>query len=914
MKQFIISIFSLFIFGFSAFSQGSVKGTIVDTATKKFLPNATISIVLAKDSSLVSFARSNSQGIFSVSRLENDNYLLMVSYTGFGAFTKAFNITNANKDIDAGIIPMTSNADLGAVIVTANPVTIKGDTVEFNAGSFKTKPNANVEELLKKLPGVTVDKDGVIKSNGQEIKRIMVDGKQFFADDPKLASKNLQADMVNKVQVYEKKSDKSEFTGFDDGTSEPTINLTLKADKRVGIFGKVSAGAGTRDRYDASANLNSFKKGEQVSFVGQLNNINKQGFGMMDFLNGGGAFSGGSQGITTTRAAGLNYNNFKNKNLDITSSYFFNGTSLKNDYASYTQTAVRDSIQYKTQPGTTRRDNNNHRINMGFDWKIDSSNSIKITPSISFQNTESNSHYDFNTVGPKGSLLSSGMNTTKNTSTGYNFSTTALLKHRFVKKGRTISAELRVGKNISDGEGSQYSINNNFTAFSRRDTINQQNTNESSTNTYSVNVSYTEPMSKRSILEFNAYRNNNSTNSDRRTYNFNKSTGLYDIPNKGLSNIFDNDFTNTGAGVNYRENRKNWNYALGVALQQSELSSLLQGKTDPISQKFLNILPNAQLQIKPNNYQNFRANYRGSNNQPSVAQLQPFVDSTNPFSIRVGNPNLKQEFTNNLRLNYNIFDPYTQKSFFVSLNGSQTFNKIVNNDSIFAAGNRKTTYSNVGGVYNLNGNMANGFPIKIAKIKANLNLNTNASLNHNVNLLNGVQNKINNYSIGENVSFNYTYKELFDIGFGAGLNWNKVTYSAQPTQNTNFFTQNYSIDNSWYIPGGITLTNEVDYTINTGRASGFNPKIALWNSSIAMGILKDKKGELKLSVFDLLNQNQGVTRNTTSNYIEDQTYTVLKRYLMLTFTWNLSKFSAGAMPAGMNRMIRNMGGGGRGGM
>ncbi|MES2775422.1 MAG: TonB-dependent receptor [Bacteroidota bacterium] len=911
MKHISIAVFSFLLFSFSAFSQGSVKGTIVDTATKKFLANATISVVFAKDSALVSFARSNSQGLFSVSKLENDNYLLMVSYTGFGTFTKPFSVTAATKDIDAGIIPMTSNADLGGVIVTANPVSIKGDTVEYNAGSFKTKPNANVEELLKKLPGVTVDKDGTIKSNGQEIKKIMVDGKQFFADDPKLASKNLQADMVNKVQVYEKKSDKSEFTGFDDGNSEPTINLTLKADKRVGLFGKVSAAGGTKERYDGSANLNSFKKGEQISFVGQLNNINKQGFGMMDFLNGGGAFGGSSQGITTTRAAGLNYNNFKNKNIDFTSSYFFNGTSLQNETNSYMQTNVGDSVQLRTQPGSTRRDNNNHRINMGMDWKIDSFNSIKISPSISFQNTETNNQSTFNTVGPKGTVLSNGLNNSNNTSSGYNLGVTALLKHRFLKKGRTASAEIRVGKNVNDGEGNQYSINNNYTGFGRLDTINRQNTSESTTNTYSVNVSYTEPMSKRSILEFNAYRNNNSSNSDKRTYNFNKSTGLYDIPNVGLSNIFDNDFTNTGAGINYRENRKTWNYALGVALQQSELSSLLQGKTTPISQKFFNVLPNAQLQIKPNNYQNFRVNYRGSNNQPSISQLQPFVDSTNLTAIRVGNPNLRQEFTNNLRVNYNIFDPYTQKSFFVSVNGSQTFNKIVNNDSLFRSGNRKTTYNNVNGVYNLNANMANGFPIKIAKIKANLNLSTNASLSHNINILNNEQNEIDNYSVGENISFNYTYKELFDIGFGAGLNWNKVTYSKQPTQNSNFFTQNYSIDNSWYIPGGITLTNEVDYTINSGRAAGFNPRIALWNASLAKGILKDNKGELKLSVYDLLNQNTGVTRNTTSNYIEDQTYTVLKRYFMLTFTYNLSKFAAG-MP-GMNRMMR-MGGGGRGGM
>lgn len=925
MKQIAFLFIALFTIGFSARSQsGTVKGSIVDTSSKKVLPNATISVVTAKDSSLVSFARSNSEGAFTVSKLDVGSYLLMVSYTGFSTSTKPFEITATEFDINAGIIPMNSNTELEGVVVTAAPIVIRGDTIEYNAASFKTKPNAVVEELLKKLPGVTVDKDGTIKSNGQEVKKIMVDGKEFFIGDPKLASKNLQADMVNKVQVYDKKSDKSEFTGFDDGTSEPTINLTLKADKRVGMFGKVYGGIGTKSRYDAGANINSFKKGEQVSLVSQFNNINKQGFGLNDYLNGGGAFSGNGQGITTTNMAGLNYNNFKNKKLDFTSSYFFNNTKLKNEYNTLTQTTVTDRVtkvdsnQYKTQPGSIQRINNNHRINLGADWKIDSFNSIKITPVVTIQNTENDAHSDYVTKGEKGTIINDGFNTTHTTSNGYNINATAFLRHKFTTKGRTASLELKAGRNKSNSEGTQLGEVNSYTGgIKRSNIINRININDALSTSYSANASYTEPMSKRSILEFNAFHNRNNSNSDRETYDYNAATGKYDMLNVGLSNLFDNHFTNTGAGINYRENRKTWNYAFGAALQRTQLQSLLQGKTDPISQTFWNVLPNAQIQIKPNNYQNFRANYRGSNNQPSVSQLQPFIDSTDILNIRIGNPTLKQEFTNNLRVNYNIFDPYTQKSFFISVNASQTFNKIVNNDSLFSTGVRKTTYNNVSGVYNLNANMANGFPIKIAGIKANLNLNTNGSLSHNVNLLyngqttNDNHNKIDNYLLGEKVSLNYTYKELFDIALGAGLNWNRVTYSLQPTQNSNYFTQNYSLDNTWYIPNWFNVTNELDYTANTGRAAGFNPRIMMWNANIAKQVLKNKKGEIKISVYDLLNQNKGVERNTTSNYIQDQTYTVLKRYFMATFTYNLSSFGT-SMPGGGMRMMRM--GGGRGGM
>ena len=327
------------------------------------------------------------------------------------------------------------------------------------------------------------------------------------------------------------------------------------------------------------------------------------------------------------------------------------------------------------------------------------------------------------------------------------------------------------------------------------------------------------------------------------------------------------------------------------------------------------------LQIRPNSYKNFRLNYNGTTRQPSVAQLQPIRDSTDPLNVTQGNPNLKQEFTNNVRISYNVFDTYTQKSFFLFLNGSQTFNKIVNDDSVGRAGNRLTRYANVNGTYNANATGSLGFPVRIAKVKANLNLSTSGNFNHNINLLFNKakqfseENKINTLTLTERPSLNYTYKELFDVSLNAGITWYNTTYSLQSTQNNSYFSHNYGLDMNWYLPGGFTVENDIDYTLNTGRAQGFNPKIFLWNANLAKSIFKNKKGQLRLDIYDLLNQNKGVTRNTNGNYIEDQTYNVLKRYVLLSFTYNLSKFGSAApnIPNGMRQMIRTMGGG-RGGM
>jgi hypothetical protein len=918
-KTFLFGVLALLLTltGSKVFAQakpGIVKGIVRDTLGKQNLASATINILDARDSSLVSFGRSNESGSFTISKLNLNDYILVISYTGFNKVLKPFSLSAGKPAFDFGIIPMISKNTLQDVEVTAAPIVIKGDTVEFNAASIKVnKPNAVVEDLLKKLPGIEVDKNGTIKANGQEVKRVLVDGKQFFADDPKLATKNLQADMVNKVQVFDKKSDKSEFTGFDDGNSEPTINLTLKNDKRTGVFGKVSAGGGTDEHYKANANINKFQKGEQLSFIGQTNNVNQQGFNLMDALSfSGGPGSSGSmnmmsgssgltvsgmgnnnsQGITTTQAAGLNYNNFKSPKLDINSSYFFNGTQLDNAFNTRRESYIGDTTQLYNEDGSSTKDNYNHRLNAAFDWKIDSMNSIKITPAFTYQSTVTGTQRTFSTEGVKGGILADGFSNTSNSQQGYNFNTTALWRHRFAKKGRTFSAELRYGRNESNGDGSQFTVNNRYQngGLYTDDTLYQQNNTDAIAGSYGANISYTEPVTRRSLVEFNTWYNHSENTNDKTTYDYNPANGKFDHLNERLTNFFDNEYNYKGAGINYRENRKGWNYVIGAKLQSADLSSYLQTTKTNISQSFLNVLPNAQLQISKNRYRNFRFNYTGTTTQPSVAQLQPIEDISNAPNITVGNPDLKQAYNNNLRLSYNSFDPYTMKSFFVSINGRQTFNAIVNNDSIYQYGGKKTTYDNVNGIFNGNLNMAIGLPVKIGATKAKLNLNTAAGYSHNINLLNGDNNEINNINLNETVSLTYTYKELFDITGGGGVSWNRAKYSLQQSQDTRYFTYTANFEFNLYLPGGFTIENEADYNKNTGRAEGYNTQYILWNAAIAKSFLKNKRGELRLSINDILNQNTGVTRTSNANYVEDTRYTVLKRFALLTFTYSLNKF------------------------
>ncbi len=920
MKVFLL-ITAILISSIIANAQkdGSIKGIVRDSATGQPMADATVTILLAKDSSLVSFGRTNSAGFFSIPNIEYGNYRLLVTHVGYINISKTFSISAALSEINFGTLMINNKSTmLQEVTVTQEktPVVVRNDTLEYNAGSFKTKPNAVVEDLLKKLPGLQVDKDGKIKSNGEEVKKVLVDGKEFFGNDPKMATKNLPADAIDKVQVFDRKSDQSRFTGFDDGNSEKTINLTIKPEKKNGVFGKAVAGAGDKGLYEGNFNVNSFSGERQISAIGMMNNTNKQGFSFMDILNfnGGLAGAGGrggmqidmnntglpiqggnnNQGITTTKAGGLNYNNTWQKNLDVMSSYFYNNMQTDKSEKVYQQWLLPGNNYNTTKDNNSNTANESHRFNISGDYKIDTANSLKIASSVNLQQSQYYINSKYNSVAADGKLLNDGFANSFTTGNGYSWNNNALFRHRFPKKGRTFSANLSANLNNSKSNGGLLSQNNYYQpdgTLQQSDTINQINNQHGNSQSYGAVFSYTEPLSKKSLLEFNYNFNATFSASDKTTYDYDNASGGHNLVNNALSNNFLSDYIYHRPTINWRYQQKKYNFTIGGAVQQAALNSDFHsmGKDSSLNRSFTNFLPNANAQYKINAYKNLRLLYNTFTRQPTITQLQPIADNTDPLNIKIGNPDLKQEYYHRLQAEYMSFDPYRHTSFFAFLTGVVTNNKIVNADLLNAQGQRISRPVNANGVYNISLNTSWGFPVR--KIKSKVNVNSSLAQSRNISFINTQKNNINNWNITEEVTWNYSYKELFDLSAGANVGYNDTKYSLQSQQNAQYWNQDYTFEVNFYLPKGFSFASDVNYIKKSGLAEGYNQHAFLWNAGIAKQLFKNKKGELRLQAFDMLNQNIGINRNSNQNYIEDISYNVLKRYWLLSFTYNISRFA-----------------------
>jgi hypothetical protein len=929
----------LFVLPFALIAQNktaTVRGVVSDTISGKGLAYTTISVVNAKDSTLVGFARADSSGHFRISTPGKGQYLLSASYVGYVPVWKTVNINRDGEDLNLGKVIMTDVQLAGSVTVTARraPVTINNDTVEFNTENFKTQPNAVAEDLLKKLPGVTVDNDGTVRVNGQRISRVFVNGKEFFTGDPLLATKNLSADAIDKVQVFDKKTDRAEFTGVDDGQSQKAINLKLKKDRNNALFGKVTAGGGTDGRYDAQTNINKFNGDQQLSMIGMANNTNRQGFSFSDVLNFNGDLSRGmrngggitirtggggddfglpvtglsqnQQGVATTIAGGLNYNDNWNKTTDVNMSGVGSNIDLHTNRNTVRQNLLPGNNFDYYSNNSNARNSKQQRMNMSFDSKIDSFTSIKFTPQFTTQQIDSRSSSSYVSQDSKGIKLNDGVTDSKTHSDAFNFGGNALFRHRFKKKGRTLSSTVSLAYNDSRQSGDLFTRNTYYLGIvNPKDSItNQKNRREAVARSFGGNLVYTEPVGKRSLLEFSGFYNTSVGDAKRLTWDYGTS-GKYDQLNASQSNDFKSEYTYSGGSFNYRTNQPKYSLTMGTSLQSATLRSINNTNGNTIRQQFTDWLPNAMLQYKMNSTRTLTLNYSTSTQQPSTAQLQPVVDVSDPLNVSTGNPNLKRSYAQNINLNYFSTNIYTQRNFFAFIAASKTDNAIVNSDVVLANGSRTSMPVNANGAYNVFGNINAGFPIK--KLKTRLDLGIGANMIHNLSFLNGVENKIDNIGIGPNIGINYSADNIIDLNVTARLNISKAKYSLQSQLNSNYLQQVYGVNMINYLPGGLIFNNSFNYTVNTGRADGYNTKIPFWNASLAKSFMKNKRAEVKLSVFDLLNQNQGVSRNANQNYIEDTRYNVLQRYFLLGFTYSLNK--AGSNARGANVVVRSIGGG-----
>jgi hypothetical protein len=927
LGQFI-SISCLLLMSYVGFAQNlTIQGSLKDSIANRALNSATVSLVYAKDSSLVSFSRTNEAGVFNFKNVAPGNYLISVSYVGYIPKWVPV-LTGTEKIVEMGLIYMNDVNTMSTVTVTARrpPVVINGDSVEFNSENFKTAPNAVVEDLLKKMPGMEVDKAGGITVNGKKVTKVFVNGKEFFTGDPMMATKNLPADAVDKIQVYDRKSDQAMFTGIDDGSEETAINLKLKKDRNKSTFGKLNAGAGTPSVFDAQGNVNVINNEEQFSAIGGANNTNRQNFSgrnIINFSGGGGGrpgagggvtvnFSGGSgetdanaQGIADTYSIGGNYSNlFNDKKTEFNANLSVSDVTRNNNSFSKTQNLTPGNAFNRESISNSIAGNKQQNFGSTIDHKVSDNFSFRFTPSIGLQQTTNYSEDSTQTYLTNGNLLNSNSTIASSASDAVNAASTLLLRKKFAKKGRTLSSTITQSFNRSNSTGNQFTeqlsyLNNKLTNDSILD---QQNTRKGENSSYSANLIYTEPLGKKSLLEFNTYLSKSIGSSSRRIFDRNDATDRYDLLNNRLTNEFNSEYTYSGGGMSYRANQKKYNFSTGVSLQRAVLDGENISAKTKLSQSFQDILPNATFRYNFSQTKNFNLDYRTSTNQPSITQLQPVLDQSNINRQSIGNPDLKRSYVHNLNIRFFSSKILAGKSFFSTLNASTTNNSIVNYDSVLPNRTILTRPVNVNGAYRINGSMNYGFGIK--KLKSRLSFGLNAGLNNNISYANGLLNTIVTKSTGPSMSYSYIVDDVIDINLTARYSFSQTSNEVNPTLNTNFLTKVFGADMTNYLPFNIVLNQSFNYAINTGRAEGFNTAIPIWNASFSKFFLKNKRAEIKMSAFDLLNKNIGINRNVSQNQIVDRSYNVISQYFMLTFTYSLQKsgLGGGARPGGM--MIR----------
>lgn len=920
-------------------TSGIIMGRIEDTLNDQSMGQATVRLLSMRDTSVIlQTVLAQANGNYTFPKVPIDSFYIKVSFAGYVTLLQQVTIVPAHPSI---VVPtfymMPSTGELDAVVVRTQvqPVKLNGDTTEYKADAFHTKPNANVEDLLKKLPGIDVDADGNIKAQGESVTRIFVNGKRFFGNDPKMATQNLPPDVVEKIQVFDALSDQSAFSGFDDGNRVKTINIVTKKDKNHGYFGKVNAGAGTGKIYNANASINRFNGEQQISFVGQLNNSNQQMFTSQDFLgtsggngkgsgnnnggkggggsNGGsgsgssGNFGGGTDGITKTWAGGLNYRDNWGSKTQAYGSYDLKKNSTRADQVSQRINLYQDSTTNQNSQRISGSRNINHNFHFNIETAVDSLNSFIFRPNLSTQSTDNNNNSVTDIFKPDNDGVSQPISTTISSSNahnnGYNGSGDLLYRHRFGKKGRTFS----VGFNWSGNTNNGYGYNTNNVTYGNNDSV--RNTDRyyesrSKGNNYSTTMSYTEPIGLKQQVELNLNHSYNTSTSDRTTYNFDSTTMRYSLQDSLLTNHYENEYQSERGTLSYHYNDGKLNFSAGGGVQFGKRHSLNLSKNLDLSQSFTNFYPTANLRYNFTKTKNLRFNYEGRTTQPSIAQLQPVLDNTNPLYIRDGNPDLKQTFSNSFRFQYFSFNKETNVNMFATVNFSMISNNIVNALTRLDNGGQYTKPVNMNGNYTLSAYYNYGFPIKA--IASNLNFSTNISTSRTGSLVDSVTNFTNNYSLGETIKWTTNLEKTWDVNFFATPNYHISKYSVQGRENANYFSQVLDLEVTWYTESGWIWNNKFDYTYYNGL---YTTSVPLWNMSFARQLFKNKRGEIKISVHDLLNQNQSVTNSRTDNYIQQTTNSILRRYAMLTFTYNIRSFERKQLPGLFRGRGGNRGGG-----
>lgn len=943
MKKIIFTISAIFIAFIDVYSQPfTLEGTIIDKQTNKFLKSASVSIHRKRDSLLLKGDVTDIDGKFKIENIQHKNLILKVNFVGYKPLYKDVKFENESKInlgklyLDLDVVQMKSIQVVDDMVRAE----IKNDTTEFNTNAIKTQPNAEAEELIKKIPGVQVDRQtGNVKAQGEDVKEVLVNGRQYFGDDPMLAMRNLPADVIDRVQIFDKMSDQAQFSGFDDGSRYKAMNLITKGG--VLVFGKIYGGYGYEDKYTTGGNVNWMTSTARLSIIGMSNNTNQLNFNFQDILgifgSGGSSsrehrisnqvrqriFSSGSQffrppsgrgpfgslsdffvgnlnGLTSTHAVGVNYTDVYAEKLQFNLSYFLNYTDNENDEDLWRQYFVKtDTNSLYNQSTMNNTKNLNHRINGRIEWNIDSNTRLIIRPNGSIQSADSRYSLLGKSITDLNQIYNQQDSKTNSEYGGYNFSNETTLMERFNKKGRTLSLSIRNQFNKNDGD---YYLNSYYNELVQQftDSLNQYNKSLRNGSTHRGEFTYTEPIDTNMQLSLTYEPSISDDIEDRALYKFNISDKDYNIIDSSLSNYSIAQTTSHRIGMGYRFTSSFLDFNLNLNYQISSLNNEKQNIFPyTLEKNYYNWIPRAFFDFKLSNKSSIRAHFSVYTQTPSVTQLSPVVNNSNPLQITTGNPNLNQS------VNYNFFTRYfgifnnNRSNYFLMFNISKTDDYISNitfftqkdttiNNYNVIKGTQVSLPQNFGSSYSARSFTTLSVPVDF--IKSTLNLNGGFSYTEAPGQINGLDNlsKTYTYNLGFDLNSNISPEIDFSVGTTALYNLmrNNVrnTFNGEYYNVISFARVNLTFWKSFFV------SLDLNHRYSTGYTTGYNQDLFITNVTFGNRAIYNNNFDIRLQVFDLFDQTKSISRNITDAYFEDINSLALRRYGMLAVTYYLRPF------------------------
>lgn len=863
-------------------TSGRVQGFVFDEKTKDPIPSASVRI-LSKDSLYIKGTASNDKGKFNVS-LPSGSFIIEISYLGYNKYLKNFDISPSKPLVDLDSIYLHESAYLlNAAVVEAKvpDIRVKGDTIEYNSAAYSSQESDMLQDLVQNIPGIEIDGEGNITANGKSVTKILVDGKEFFGNDIPLALKNLPANMIKTLQLYKEASEESKITGFKDKDPQQVINLVVKEELKQSVFGDIKAGYGTDDKYANKATINYMRNENQISFIGEMNNVDDSGYS-----------SGGDNGIDKNKRAGISAQIKSSDKLKW-------GGSLRYSENDNQITTISNTLQFIENKDNPLQPNDRHskqemwssnkrrneNISLNLEWKPDSLTTIYARSYISFNNSNSsNNSENLSYVVQKDTTTSRTESRTKGN--GYNVNSYFNIGRKLNSKGRTLSLALNTSLRKDDSEGSNYS-RTMYTGGTPEKIIDQKSRTESQTNNYNLSLSYVEPLGKDYKIQLSYSINNGKSNRDRNVYKIDGNEN-FSIIDTAYTRETNNKSVNQNIALNFQATKGKYEYTIGFNISPSYSRSKVSFRDsiiENIRQNVVNYSPRLDFTYNPNDNSSFNFNYSGNTNQPSISQRSGDTTIVSAMSKYYGNPDLKPSFNNQFSTYYQKSDYESGRFLFISGSFNYTFQNIVNYTTIDNLGNSLNTYRNVDGNMGANLNISYNTPLKNKKFS--INNNSYVSYYKNIGFSNGDKSVTNNVVLGENITGKFKSNK-FETSLSASISYNMARNSLSENQDRN--TTAYGLRNTilWKLPLDFSIQSKINFTYYSGYGDDFKKSEILWNASIEKKLLKKKKGSLKLQFFDILNDRNNIQRYVSGNYISDSRSNTVNKYVMLSFSYQFN--------------------------